>query len=38
MASDSRMMASCSDDQSVCVWQMDKEVPVNRFVAHDNVV
>lgn len=31
-------MASCSDDQSVCIWQMDKEAPTNRYFAHDNVI
>ena len=32
------MFASCSDDQSVIIWNSDKEAPVNRFFAHENVV
>lgn len=38
VSTDNKLMASSSDDQSICIWQMDKEAPVNRFFAHDNVI
>lgn len=37
-SADSKTFASCSDDQSVIMWNMDKDVPVLRFFAHENVI
>jgi WD40 repeat protein len=31
-------MVSCSDDQSVIIWKVDSNVPVNRYFAHENVI
>ena len=35
---DSKTFVSCSDDQSVIVWNIEKEAPVFRFFAHENVI
>lgn len=32
------MFASASDDQSIIVWNINKEAPITRFFAHDNVI
>jgi len=31
---DGKTFVSCSDDQSVIVWNIDKDAPVTRFFAH----
>lgn len=38
IAGDGLSMASVSDDQSVIVWNVGKDVPILRFFAHDNVI
>lgn len=38
MSIDGKTFVSCSDDQSVIVWNLDKDAPLNRFFAHENVV
>lgn len=35
---DNKTFASCSDDQSVILWNFEKESPVFRFFAHENVI
>ena len=38
ISKDGSTFISGSDDQSVIVWNIGKEVPVLRFFAHDNVI
>ena len=38
ISADGKSFASCSDDQSVIVWNIEKETPVFRFFAHENVI
>ena len=38
MSKDGQTIVSGSDDQSVMVWHLNKEAPVLRFFAHDNVI
>jgi WD40 repeat protein len=38
ISADGKTFVSCSDDQSVIVWNIEKETPVNRFFAHENVI
>ena len=38
VSNDGKTFVSCSDDQTFIVWNIEKETPVNRFCAHDNVI
>jgi len=38
LSQDGQTVVSGSDDQSVIVWNVNKEAPVLRFFAHDNVI
>ena len=38
ISKDNKVFASCSDDQSVILWNLEKEAPVFRFFAHENVI
>jgi len=38
IAKDGQTFVSGSDDQSIIVWNINKEAPVLRFFAHDNVI
>ena len=38
MSLDGETIVSGSDDQSIMVWNVAKEVPTLRFFAHDNVI
>ena len=38
VSNDGETIVSGSDDQSIIVWNVAKEVPTLRFFAHDNVI
>lgn len=38
LSQDGQTIVSASDDQSVITWNINKEAPVLRFFAHDNVI
>jgi WD40 repeat protein len=38
ISKDGELMASGSDDQSIMVWNINKDNPVHKFIAHDNVI
>jgi WD40 repeat protein len=38
ISKDGQTFISGSDDQSVIVWNINKEAPILRFFAHDNVI
>lgn len=38
ISKDGQTFVSASDDQSVIVWNVNKESPVLRFFAHENVI
>lgn len=38
VSKDGQSFVSGSDDQSIIVWNVNKEAPVLRFFAHDNVI
>lgn len=38
LTKDGQTLVSASDDQSVIVWHIQKEAPLLRFFAHDNVI
>ncbi len=38
VSKDGQSFVSGSDDQSIIVWNVNKDAPVLRFFAHDNVI
>jgi len=38
LSQDGQTIVSGSDDQSVIVWNINKEAPTLRYFAHDNVI
>ena len=38
LTKDGLTFVSGSDDQSIIVWNLDKEIPIIRYLAHDSVI